>query len=147
MFVFKLLPVSQGPLPATTPSPALTNPTAATTIGGKVETKLIFMPLTGTTLIFIPLTGTSGNCESLLSGKSGWSGAFGATFNLPVASALTSFKLVIETDQPLSKITFWDADVTPTSGNSFTVTNKSWFGGKQAGETLSLGFQVLLFVF
>ena len=95
----------------------------------------------------MPLTGTSGNCESLLSGKSGWSGAFGATFNLPVASALTSFKLVIETDRPFSKITFWDADVTPTSGNSFTVTNKSWFGGKQAGETLSLGFQVLLFVF
>ena len=137
MFVFKLLPVSQGPLPATTPSPALTNPTAATTIGGKVETKLIFTPLTG----------TSGNCESLLSGKSGWSGAFGATFNLQVASALTSFKIVIETDRPLSKNTFWDADVTPTSENSFTVTNKSWFGGKQAGETLSLGFQVLLFVF
>ena len=86
--------------------------------------------------------GVSGNCESLLSGKSGWSGAFGATFNLPVASSMATFELVIETDLPLSKITFWDADVTPTSGTSFTATNKSWFGGKQAGETLSLGFQV-----
>ena len=88
----------------------------------------------------------SGNCESLLSGKSGWSGAFGATFNLPVASAMATFELEIETDLPLSKITFWDADVTPTSGNTFIATNKSWFGGKQAGETLSLGFQVLFLV-
>ena len=92
-------------------------------------------------------TGVTGNCESLLSGKSGWSGAFGATFNLPVASAMASFELEIETDLPLSQITFWDADVTPTSGNSFTATNKSWFGGKQAGETLSLGFQVLFLIF
>ena len=56
---------------------------------------------------------------------------------------MATFELVIKTDLPLSKITFWDADTTPTSGTSFTVTNKSWFGGKQAGETLSLGFQVL----
>ena len=94
-----------------------------------------------------PPQGVSGNCESLLSGKSGWSGAFGATFDLPVASSMASFELEIETDLPLSKITFWDADVTPASGNSFTATNKSWFGGKQAGETLSLGFQVLFIVF
>ena len=59
---------------------------------------------------------------------------------------MATFELEIETDLPLSKITFWDADVTPTSGNSFTATNKSWFGGKQAGETLSLGFQVLFLV-
>ena len=39
-------------------------------------------------------------------------------------------------------IQFWEADITPTTGTSFTLTNKSWFGGKKAGETLELGFQM-----
>ena len=36
---------------------------------------------------------------------------------------------------------FWEADVTST-GTTFTVTSRSWFGGKSKGEALKLGFQL-----
>ena len=36
----------------------------------------------------------------------------------------------------------WDADVVPTMGQVFTVTNKHWFQGKKKGEMLQLGYQM-----
>ena len=36
----------------------------------------------------------------------------------------------------------WDADVVPTKGQLFTVTNKHWFQGKKKGEMLELGYQM-----
>jgi len=77
-----------------------------------------------------------------LSGKSGWSGNFGATFNIPVSTDLSSYELKLETSLPLTNIVFWEADVSPATGSSFTVKSKSWFGGAQAGSSLALGFQV-----
>ena len=90
-------------------------------------------------------SGSSGNCEALLSGKSGWSGNFGATFNIPVSTDLSSYELKLETSLPLTNIVFWEADVSPATGSSFTVKSKSWFGGAQAGSSLALGFQVTSF--
>jgi hypothetical protein len=37
---------------------------------------------------------------------------------------------------------FWEGDVSPTTGSSFTLTNKNWFNGKKAGENVELGFQM-----
>ena len=80
-------------------------------------------------------------CDALLSGKSSWTGNLGATLNIPLVSAISSFNIVIETDLPVTKMTFWDADVSG-DGTSFTITSKSWFGGQPAGGALALGFQV-----
>ena len=37
---------------------------------------------------------------------------------------------------------FYTADVTPTIGNSFTISSPSWFQGLQAEDTLELGYQM-----
>jgi hypothetical protein len=85
----------------------------------------------------------TGSCDSLVSGKNGWTGAYGGTLSLPVSQDISSYTVVLETSQPLSSFTTWSSDsVGPTSGSKITVTNKSWFGGLKAGDTLSLAFQV-----
>jgi len=123
---FFTAPVTGGP--ATTAAPQVTvNP------GEEPNLAILFF------------TGSSGNCEALLSGKSGWSGNFGATLNIPVSTDLSSYELKLETSLPLTNIVFWEADVSPATGSSFTVKSKSWFGGAQAGSSLALGFQVTSF--
>ena len=71
------------------------------------------------------------------------------TLNIPVTSAISRFIIVVETfptsDFPVESLEFWEADVSG-SGSVFTVTSPSWFGGKNAGETLSLTFQVGKFI-
>jgi hypothetical protein len=39
-------------------------------------------------------------------------------------------------------IQFWDANVSPSTGTSITVTPKAYFSGMNAGGTLNLGFQL-----
>ncbi len=39
-------------------------------------------------------------------------------------------------------VQFYDGNVSPATGTSFTVTPKSYFSGASAGSTLSLGFQL-----
>merc|ERR1712106_228154 len=82
------------------------------------------------------------SCGSLIVDKSSWSGNVGAKLKIKIVKDISSFSIIFKTDVPLKSITFWEGDVSPTTGSSFTLTNKNWFGGKKVGEFLELGFQM-----
>merc|ERR1711890_85568 len=89
-----------------------------------------------------PPTGpTSGSCDSLITGKNGWTGAYGGTLSLPLPRDISSYTVLLTTNKPLSKFTTWSSDTSPDSGSSITVRSKPWFHGLKAGNTLSLPFQ------
>merc|ERR1712243_149114 len=71
-----------------------------------------------------------------------WPGGLDGTLVIKFPIDLFAFKLRVETDIPISSFKFWDADVAPTKGKVFTVTNKDYFGGKKKGEMEELGFQM-----
>ncbi|XP_023347581.1 acidic mammalian chitinase isoform X3 [Eurytemora carolleeae] len=121
---------------AATAAPS-TNPSTTT------ATQTTAKPATTTTTTTAASTaGGAGSCNSMLAVSSSWTGNLGATLNLPVTTSISSFSILITSDVPISNIQFWDADVTPSSGTSFTVTSKSWFSGSKAGSVLSLGLQI-----
>jgi len=81
-------------------------------------------------------------CDSFIVDPNGWSGNFQGRLRIQVPFDISSYKIELETDTSLTNIKFWNGNVFPTMGNSFTVTNPRWFSGKNAGDYLDLGFQM-----
>ena len=88
-----------------------------------------------------------------------WPGHMQANMVVTMPVDATSYILRVETSRSILKfvvsllsvcqivlimifIQLWDADVQPTFGKVFTVTNKHWFQGKKQGEVVELGFQM-----
>jgi len=84
----------------------------------------------------------SDKCNSLIVDSNDWSGNFQGNLKFRVPSYITSYKIELETDITLTNIKFWNGNVFPTMGNSFTVTNHRGFSGKNPGDYLELGFQM-----
>merc|ERR1711892_765823 len=82
------------------------------------------------------------SCDSLIVNKNSWTGNMQGKLKTVLKADISSYTIILQTDVSLTNIQFWEADATPTTGNSFTITNKNWFGGKNSGETLELGFQI-----
>jgi len=82
-------------------------------------------------------------CDSLIVDPNEWSGNFQGHLLIQVPSNISSYKIELETDNThITNIKFWNGNVFPTMGNSFTVTNPRWFNGTNAGDYLDLGFQM-----
>ena len=90
-----------------------------------------------------------------------WPGHMQANMVVTMPVDATSYILRVETSRSILKfvvrslfhhhlilttvlviLQLWDADVQPSSGQVFTVTNKHWFQGKKQGEVMELGFQM-----
>eukprot|EP00092_Neocalanus_flemingeri_P057595 GFUD01068480.1.p1 GENE.GFUD01068480.1~~GFUD01068480.1.p1 ORF type:complete len:214 (-),score=39.29 GFUD01068480.1:11-652(-) len=87
-------------------------------------------------------TRSGDSCDSLVVDKNTWTGNLEGKLKIKLASHLSSYTITFETDVPLSSITFWEGDISPASGSSFTLTNKDWFSGEKTGAYLELGFQM-----
>merc|ERR1711874_91932 len=78
------------------------------------------------------------SCSSLIVDQNSWTGNMQGKIKISLEADISSYTVSFQTDIALTNIQFWEADFTPSSGNTFTVTSKSWFGGKKAGESLEL---------
>jgi len=81
-------------------------------------------------------------CQYQVKDLTTWPGHMQANLVVTMPVDATSYMLRVVTSQPVLKFVLWDADVQPTSGKVFTVTNKHWFQEKKLGEAVELGFQM-----
>merc|ERR1711962_475322 len=96
------------------------------------------------TLLYYPIVISSrkpGSCSSLIADKNGWSGTWQGKLRTPLTSNLRKYTISLETDRPVTSLTFWEGTLTG-SDTSFSLKSPSYFGGKTAGKTLEHGFQL-----
>merc|ERR1712045_200612 len=72
----------------------------------------------------------------------GWANNVQGKLKFTVPADISDFTIVLDTDIPLTNIQFYTANVSPMTGNQFTLTNMDWFSGLQAGDTLELDYQM-----
>merc|ERR1712129_70509 len=84
----------------------------------------------------------SASCDSAIVDRTTWPGFVQAKLKTVLSEGISSYSITLETDTPLTDITFWTANISPKSGNKFTLTNSAHFQGIKAGGSLDLAFML-----
>jgi len=97
-------------------------------------------------MILLPLfilgtvtTAVKGSCSSVIAYKTSWSRHWEGKLSIPLTSDLSEYTISLETDRPLTNLTFWDGTLTG-SETSFTLEGPPYFQGKTSGDILDHTF-------
>ena len=70
------------------------------------------------------------------------SGAWQGKLRLLLASDVSEYTITLTTDLSVSKLTFWEGELSSSGTSSFTLKSPSWFEEKGKGDFIEHGFQL-----